>query len=384
MIRIYKEFTFEAAHQLIDYDGGCANVHGHSYRLAVGLGGETIPDGPNRGFVMDFRALKARVKALFLDDWDHGFLAEGTEPIVASLRAQGSKVIVLGFRPTAENMSRHILTLLLQDGLPVQTVKLWETATSWAEVRAEDVTLSQRPAVRDADRSLALPVSELFGPTIQGEGPEIGQKSLFLRIYGCDDHCTWCDTAYAWDGSEQPSMMPVGAVLDRLKELAAQTGCRHVTITGGNPCIHGDAMASLLLLLREAGFRLSLETQGTAAPDWLGLLDLVTISPKPPSSGNITEAYEVSAFIGALGRVPYAIKIVIMDDRDLSYAKDIFCAAPGAQGHFLQPCRAAHAHEDVKAAYARLCENVLADPELENVRILPQLHTWLWGDQREV
>jgi len=43
-----------------------------------------------------------------------------------------------------------------------------------------------------------LPVSEIFGPTIQGEGEHIGRRAVFVRLAGCDSRCSWCDTKYAW------------------------------------------------------------------------------------------------------------------------------------------------------------------------------------------
>lgn len=48
-----------------------------------------------------------------------------------------------------------------------------------------------------------IPFLEVFGPTIQGEGMVIGKKTMFVRTYGCDYGCVWCDTAYTWDGSEK-------------------------------------------------------------------------------------------------------------------------------------------------------------------------------------
>ena len=43
------------------------------------------------------------------------------------------------------------------------------------------------------ERVLKLPVLEIFGPTFQGEGRAIGQKTMFVRTAGCDYHCDWCD-----------------------------------------------------------------------------------------------------------------------------------------------------------------------------------------------
>lgn len=46
-----------------------------------------------------------------------------------------------------------------------------------------------------------IPVMEIFGPTVQGEGMVIGQKTMFVRTAGCDYRCSWCDSAFTWDGS---------------------------------------------------------------------------------------------------------------------------------------------------------------------------------------
>ena len=72
-IRVTKEFTFEMAHALWNYDGPCKNVHGHSYRLFVTLIGEPINDINNAkyGMVIDFGDLKRIVKREVVDKFDH-------------------------------------------------------------------------------------------------------------------------------------------------------------------------------------------------------------------------------------------------------------------------------------------------------------------------
>ena len=65
IIRVTKEFSFEMAHALWNYDGPCRNVHGHSYRLFVTLYGKPLEeqDNPKNGMVIDFSDLKRIVKA---------------------------------------------------------------------------------------------------------------------------------------------------------------------------------------------------------------------------------------------------------------------------------------------------------------------------------
>ena len=72
--------------------------------------------------------------------------------------------------------------------------------------------------------SRLLPVSEVFGPTIQGEGPHAGRRVYFVRLGGCNLSCSWCDSAYTWDGETydlREELTPSTAldVLARLHEL---------------------------------------------------------------------------------------------------------------------------------------------------------------------
>src|SRR5690606_39988469 len=73
--------------------------------------------------------------------------------------------------------------------------------TAWSEI----YTLSLHDALPILDGSgwkmSKIPVIEIFGPTIQGEGMVIGQKTMFVRTAGCDYSCSWCDSAFTWDGS---------------------------------------------------------------------------------------------------------------------------------------------------------------------------------------
>lgn len=142
-VRVCKIFTFDSAHQLIGHDGKCANVHGHTYKLEVVVKGPVFgaENEAKEGFVIDFGDLKKIVKAHVVDKLDHAFIAAGNEPVLETLRATGSKIAELGFRTTAENMCMYIAHALRQTGLPIYSIRLWETGTSYAEVLASDIPL---------------------------------------------------------------------------------------------------------------------------------------------------------------------------------------------------------------------------------------------------
>lgn len=141
MIRLTKEFSFESAHALWGYDGKCREIHGHSYRLFVTIKGEPIADeqSPKLGMVMDFGELKAIVAREITDRLDHSFVMRRTEQAEALAAAMGSQftnVVLVDYQPTCENMLIDFAARLkaaLPDGVTLHSLRLHETATSFAE-----------------------------------------------------------------------------------------------------------------------------------------------------------------------------------------------------------------------------------------------------------
>ena len=144
-IRVTKEFTFESAHALWDYDGACSNIHGHSYKLSVTLIGEpeTAKKNPKKGMVVDFGNIKKWVKETIVDEFDHALLISDeadTDSISASQQMFG-KLKILNFQPTCENMLIYIAGKIKEQlplHLQLHSLKLRETGTSYAEWYAED------------------------------------------------------------------------------------------------------------------------------------------------------------------------------------------------------------------------------------------------------
>lgn len=144
-VRVTKEFHFETAHALWNYDGACKNIHGHSYRLFVTILGKPleIEDDPKFGMVMDFKDLKKIVMTNVVDILDHALIvynkAEGES--LDAVRSMYQKVYTFNFQPTCENLVIHIAEIIqdkLPQGISLYSVKLYETATSFAEWIAAD------------------------------------------------------------------------------------------------------------------------------------------------------------------------------------------------------------------------------------------------------
>ncbi|QED48070.1 7-carboxy-7-deazaguanine synthase QueE [Cytobacillus dafuensis] len=239
-----------------------------------------------------------------------------------------------------------------------------------------------------------VPVMEIFGPTIQGEGMVIGQKTMFVRTAGCDYSCSWCDSAFTWDGSgkELIKQMDAEEIWQELKALGGD-GFSFVTISGGNPALLKN-LQYLIDLLKDNNIKIALETQGSKWQDWFLEIDELTISPKPPSSGMVTDFYALDMIITKLKEaVPaqsVSLKVVVFDDHDYEYAKKVhkryqevpFFLQVGNDDN--QTTDNQHLVSQLLQRYEWLINKSMLDDEVRDVKVLPQLHTYIWGNKRGV
>ncbi|WP_379127088.1 7-carboxy-7-deazaguanine synthase QueE [Paenibacillus sp. sgz500958] len=235
-----------------------------------------------------------------------------------------------------------------------------------------------------------IPVIEMFGPTIQGEGAVIGVKTMFVRTYGCDYRCGWCDSAFTWDGSAKDKMQMLEAdeIIAGLQELAGDNfNC--VTISGGNPALIGEGMAELVAKLQTRGIKVAIETQGSRWQDWLTEVDILTISPKPPSSGMETDWKMLDRIMGQLNegnKSSHSLKVVVFNDEDYEYARIVHEKYPDVP-FFLQPGNDDVTEEgDISSRLLGRLEwlfnKVIEDPRMNEARVLPQLHALIWHNKR--
>ncbi|MCQ2350719.1 MAG: 6-carboxytetrahydropterin synthase [Paludibacteraceae bacterium] len=132
MFKVKNIIEFDSAHYLSGYNGKCANIHGHRYKLVATLCSEELQkDGHTRGMVEDFSKIKEilkEVEAFF----DHKLLIEDNEDGRSTKKAlenlpNAFSIVMTPFRPTCEEMSRYIYNMLKSKGLNVSEVELFET-----------------------------------------------------------------------------------------------------------------------------------------------------------------------------------------------------------------------------------------------------------------
>ena len=140
IIKITKQFSFEMAHALRNYDGLCRNIHGHSYKMDITLAGQPLHDesSPKNGMVMDFGDLKRLVNEEIISLLDHALVlnAKTDAQLVDVLKQNYEKIVIVDFQPTTENLLNFIagkIQTRLPDDVKLTCVRLRETDTSYAE-----------------------------------------------------------------------------------------------------------------------------------------------------------------------------------------------------------------------------------------------------------
>ena len=132
--KVTKTIDFCYGHRLLDYNGKCANLHGHNGLLEV----DVTSDGLDElGMVVDFNRIRDVVKVWVDANLDHKMLLWRRDPVVPGLQALNEPLFLLDVNPTAENICKLVYDQARRDGLPVSEVRLWETATGQASYAGE-------------------------------------------------------------------------------------------------------------------------------------------------------------------------------------------------------------------------------------------------------
>ena len=228
-----------------------------------------------------------------------------------------------------------------------------------------------------------LPISEIFGPTLQGEGPYIGRRATFIRFGGCNLSCDWCDTGYTWDSTrfdlrESITARSVQSIVD---DISTRDGL--VVITGGEPMLYAHRPAFILLLgeLKSAGRELHVESNGTIFPpeEVLSKLDVVVLSPKLSNAGSHEE--RTAAMATAWGDYQNAhevhLKFVCVDESDVA------SAAAVARAHEWDRSRVWVMPEGTDSGTIVDRSKRIAEAALQQqLQMTTRLHILAWGDTR--
>lgn len=198
---------------------------------------------------------------------------------------------------------------------------------------------------------VVLRISQVFGPTVQGEGSAAGRHCLFVRVFDCNLECAWCDTAYTWAVTDAKAaktrsgerydrhdpvyglkLMRPQEVLDRLQDLwDVERRPTIIVVSGGEPMMQQRHLAPLLRQLRGWGNEVHIETAGTIAPhrEFDAAVTQYNVSPKLANSGNQLSKRHKPVALAALrdtGKAWYKF-VVTADDADLAEVDHIVAQA---------------------------------------------------------
>lgn len=224
-------------------------------------------------------------------------------------------------------------------------------------------------------------IFEIF-QSLQGEGPYVGLRQVFVRFFGCHMHCFWCDTPESiGDTAQYYQDMTVAQVFAKIKALSKD--CHSVSLTGGEPLMQVDFMAQLIPLLKKAKIPVYLETSGVlyqALGQVIGGIDIVAMDIKLPSSTGqraFWKEHEQFLTLARKHKKHVFVKAVISSQTS---RKDIVCAVKllkqiDSQLLFiLQPNTFDLEHGVVEKCdhFQRLCFE-----SLPNTRVMPQMHKFM-------
>jgi 7-carboxy-7-deazaguanine synthase len=235
-------------------------------------------------------------------------------------------------------------------------------------------------------------ISELFGPTVQGEGSEVGTACVFIRFVGCDSDCRWCDTKYAWQ-KDHPlytvERLTTTEIVNRV--LVLDPNCRKVILTGGNPALY-KRMGELIDRLWQHNIRVSIETQGTIWQGWFNQCDWIVISPKL-SNAQLSRPTTYEMIDDVLWKTTSmcALKFVVFGPDDIAEAVDFFNGIYESGGVDELIFSVGTKQEDTVEDLLRRWRVIIAQAEAiaagrlnREYRVLPQAHVLLWGQKKGV
>ena len=209
-------------------------------------------------------------------------------------------------------------------------------------------------------------VNEIFS-SIEGEGIRSGYPVTFIRLYGCNLHCSYCDTRYSCEGGDFKQMS-----VDEILDVVADLGFHRVTVTGGEPLIHKD-VNELLMALIKAGYEVNIETNGAVyvAPYTHSAKMIITLDYKSISSGENASMW--------LSNIPLlrkrdVLKFVVGSQEDLDDMRRIVIDYNPICSIYVSPIFGKIEPKEIV--------EYIKEHKLENCRVQLQMHKFIWPPQQ--
>lgn len=212
-----------------------------------------------------------------------------------------------------------------------------------------------------------LLVSEIFS-SIEGEGIRAGYPATFIRLFGCNLRCTYCDSMYACEGTEFIKM-----TIPEIMSIVRSMGNKRITLTGGEPLIHKNVKELILALIAD-DCEVNIETNGAVdiAP-YVDMADvIITMDFKCTDSGMREKMIHNNLFHL---RTKDVLKFVVGSRQDLLDMLSVVSAFKSLTAQvFVSPVFGKI--EPVEIV------NFIKEHKLQGVRLQLQLHKFIWEPQK--
>ena len=147
-MKIGKVIQWDMGHRVLNHRSVCKGLHGHRYKAEICVEGDLVEkkDASEEGMVIDFADIKKTAQKFVQEELDHAFMVweKDIELLEFFKKSKGHKPVIVPFTPTAENVAAYIFnelkdkfTDVFKTGLHLQSVKLWETPSSYALYESE-------------------------------------------------------------------------------------------------------------------------------------------------------------------------------------------------------------------------------------------------------
>ncbi len=147
-MKIGKVIQWDMGHRVLNHRSVCNGLHGHRYKAEICVEGDLVEkkDASEEGMVIDFADIKKTAQKFIQEELDHAFMVweKDIELLEFFKNSKGHKPVIVPFTPTAENVAAYIFNQLkdkftdvFKTGLHLQSVKLWETPSSYALYKSE-------------------------------------------------------------------------------------------------------------------------------------------------------------------------------------------------------------------------------------------------------
>lgn len=212
-----------------------------------------------------------------------------------------------------------------------------------------------------------LKVNEIF-LSIDGEGIRTGMPATFIRLFGCNLRCSYCDTMYSCEvqkGETPFTEMTVEEIIARCDEL----GCPNITLTGGEPLIH-EYISPLLLELVNHNYWINVETNGSVVPTVHHPYIFYTMDYKTKSSG-MSDKMSMDA-LNALHQKD-ALKFVVGNQEDLNQALEVIMEMKSRPQIYFSPVFGAINPQDIV--------KFVLDNKMYTSKVQVQLHKIIWNPE---